>query len=237
MKLISYLRVSTRKQGRSGLGEDAQRHAVENFAAAHNASIIGEFVEIESGKKADRPKLKEAMQDCKQCGATLIVAKLDRMARNVKLLLTLVDSGVPVVFCDFPEINTADPITGRLILTMLAAVAEFEGRRISQRTKEGLQARKRKGLPMGAQNHSFRFSRKQQSIGASKSAQTRRAKGDEFYAGLRPKLESLKNAGFTLQEIADKMNAEGRLDRKGKQWTILRVSLALRRPMDSALSA
>jgi DNA invertase Pin-like site-specific DNA recombinase len=227
LKLISYLRISTKRQGRSGLGEDAQRVAVGNYALAHDGVILGEFVEIESGKKSDRPKLKEAIQDCKECGATLIVAKLDRLARDAKMLLTLVDGGVPVVFCDFPEINTADPITGRLILTMLAAVAEFEGRRISQRTREGLQARKRKGLPMGAQITGVRFTKDDNSRGGKRSSEVRREKRNDFYSGLRPRILAMRES-MTLEQIAEKLNSEGRLDRKGKPWTRFRVSRAVK---------
>jgi DNA invertase Pin-like site-specific DNA recombinase len=141
MTHIAYYRVSTDRQGQSGLGLEAQQAAVAEFLG-HAPSL--EFVEVESGRNADRPQLALALAEAKRSGATLIVAKLDRLARDVKMILAIVDSGVVVRFIDLPDIDTGTA-TGRLILTVMASLAEFEARRISERTKDALAAKKARG--------------------------------------------------------------------------------------------
>jgi len=145
---IAYYRVSTDKQGRSGLGLEAQQEAVKRFLGTDPDLV---FTEVESGGKKDRPELAKAIAECKSTGATLIVAKLDRLARDVKMILSIVDSGICVRFVDLPEINPNDP-TGRLMLTMLAAFAEFERKIISKRTKEALAVAKTRGVKLGSAN-------------------------------------------------------------------------------------
>jgi DNA invertase Pin-like site-specific DNA recombinase len=147
-KYIAYYRVSTDKQGRSGLGLEAQQEAVKRFLGTEPEQV---FTEVESGGKKDRPELAKAIAQCKATGATLIVAKLDRLARDVQMILSIVDSGIFVRFVDLPEINPADP-TGRLMLTMLAAFAEFERKIISKRTKECLAVAKTRGVRLGSAN-------------------------------------------------------------------------------------
>jgi DNA invertase Pin-like site-specific DNA recombinase len=144
MDYIAYYRVSTDRQGNSGLGLEAQQAAVKQ----HGGNIIAEFTEVESGGKSCRPQLLAALAECKRTGATLIVAKLDRLARDAKLILTLVDEGAKVKFLDLPEIDTEGPI-GRLMLTIIAGVAEFERRIISKRTKEALAVKKARGVKLG----------------------------------------------------------------------------------------
>jgi DNA invertase Pin-like site-specific DNA recombinase len=141
MTHIAYYRVSTDRQGQSGLGLEAQQAAVAQFLG-HAPSL--QFVEVESGRNADRPQLALALAEAKRSGATLIVAKLDRLARDVKMILAIVDSGVVVRFIDLPDIDTGTA-TGRLILTVMASLAEFEARRISERTKDALAAKKARG--------------------------------------------------------------------------------------------
>jgi DNA invertase Pin-like site-specific DNA recombinase len=143
MEHIAYFRVSTDRQGKSGLGLDAQRALVERHIGAVPSA---EFVEVESGKRSSRPQLHAAIAECKRVGATLIVAKLDRLARNVRFLLTVVDSGVPVIFCDLPHI---DGPVGKFMLTSMAAVAELEAGMISQRTKAALAEAKKRGVVLG----------------------------------------------------------------------------------------
>jgi DNA invertase Pin-like site-specific DNA recombinase len=145
-KYVAYYRVSTDKQGKSGLGLDAQREAVKARLNGGHWKLVGEFVEVESGKRATRPKLIEALELCKKRKAKLIVAKLDRLTRNVKFMLTLLDAGVDVLFCDMPEVSGA---MGRFILTGMANVAELEAGLISERTKAGLAVAKQRGVKLG----------------------------------------------------------------------------------------
>lgn len=138
-KFIGYLRVSTTKQGDSGLGIKAQRKAMTDYLNRGNWNLLKEYVEIESGKRNDnRPKLNEALAACQRTEATLLIAKLDRLSRNVSFISSLMDSGLEFVACDFPHAN-------RLTVHILAAVAEREREMISKRTKEALQAAKARG--------------------------------------------------------------------------------------------
>jgi DNA invertase Pin-like site-specific DNA recombinase len=141
MTHIAYYRVSTDRQGQSGLGLEAQQQAVAQFLSQ---PLAAEFVEIESGRNADRPQLAAALAYAKEHQATLIVAKLDRLARDVKMILAIVDSGVRVRFIDLPDVDTSTA-TGRLILTVMASLAEFEARRIGERTRDALAAKKARG--------------------------------------------------------------------------------------------
>ncbi len=141
-RFVSYLRVSTDKQGRSGLGIEAQREAVARFSNGGTWVQLAELVETESGKNADRPQLREAIAQCRQTGATLLIAKLDRLARNVAFISALMEQGVPFVACDMP---TATPF----MLHVYAAMAEEEARAISLRTKVALAAAKARGVKLG----------------------------------------------------------------------------------------
>jgi DNA invertase Pin-like site-specific DNA recombinase len=145
LKIVSYVRVSTARQGESGLGLEAQRAAVEAFARQHGGTIIASFVEVETGKRSDRPELAKALEAARKSRATLLIAKLDRLARNVAFIANLMDSGVEFLACD-------QPFASRLTLHILAAVAEDEARRISERTRAALQAAKARGTRLGAPN-------------------------------------------------------------------------------------
>ncbi|MGA7247867.1 MAG: recombinase family protein, partial [Candidatus Cybelea sp.] len=138
-KAVSYLRVSTQRQGASGLGVEAQRSAVEAFCRSHGYRIVEEFVEIESGRKSDRPVLRDALARAKSSHSTLVIAKLDRLARNVAFIANLMESGVEFRACDMPEANG-------LLLHVMAAVAEQEARAISERTRNALAAAKARGV-------------------------------------------------------------------------------------------
>src|SRR5262245_43725144 len=143
MKVVSYYRVSTRKQGLSGLGLEGQAEAVAAFCKQHKATVIASYKEIESGKKKDRPEIAKALAHARRSKATLIVAKLDRLSRNVAFLSTLMESKVSFVCCDNPH---ATPLT----IHILAAVAEDEAKRISERTKAALAAAKMRGTLLGS---------------------------------------------------------------------------------------
>jgi len=141
-KFIAYYRVSTKRQGRSGLGLEAQEAAVRDFLNGGNWRLVKEFTEIESGKRTDRPQLEKAFQACRVYGAKLIIAKLDRLARNVAFISNLMESGVEFEAVDFPQAN-------RLTIHIMAAMAEHEAKMISERTKAALAAAKRRGVKLG----------------------------------------------------------------------------------------
>ena len=143
-RFISYLRVSTVRQGASGLGLEAQREAVSRYLNGGHWQLVQEIVEVESGKRNDRPAIAEALRLCRLHKATLVIAKLDRLARNVHFISSLMESGVDFTACDFPEAN-------RLTVHILAAVAEHEASMISARTKAALKAAKARGVALGGQ--------------------------------------------------------------------------------------
>jgi len=149
-KFVSYLRVSTDKQGRSGLGLEAQREAVSRYLNGGNWTVAAEYVETESGKRSDRPKLMAALAHAKAIGATVVFAKLDRLTRNLDLLRSVVASGVDLVFCDLPHVPPG--AMGRFLLTQMAGVAELEAGLISERTKAALAAAKARGVKLGNAN-------------------------------------------------------------------------------------
>lgn len=146
---VSYLRVSTQRQGVSGLGIEAQRAMVADRVKAVGGVLSHEFEEHESGRRSDRPKLAEALENCRRTGATLIVAKLDRLTRNAKFLLTIAEGAgeAGVVFCDLPQLPVGP--MGKFFLTLMAAVAELESGLISERTKAALGAAKARGVKLG----------------------------------------------------------------------------------------
>lgn len=145
MKAVSYLRVSTAKQGRSGLGLEAQREAVGQFCRSRNATLLGEYVEVESGSRSERPQLAAALDHARLTGATLLIAKLDRLSRNAAFLLTLRDSGTDFVAVDMPDANS-------VTVGIMAVIAEEERRAISARTKAALAAAKARGVKLGNPN-------------------------------------------------------------------------------------
>jgi DNA invertase Pin-like site-specific DNA recombinase len=161
-KFVAYYRVSTARQGRSGLGLAAQQAAVHEHLNGGKWRIVAEFTEVESGKRADnRPKLAEALAACRVHGATLIIAKLDRLARNVAFVSNLMEAGVDFEAVDFPAAN-------RLTVHILAAVAEHEARMISERTKAALAAAKRRGVKLGGiRNGHVPFTAKVRAMGVS----------------------------------------------------------------------
>ena len=144
-RFISYLRVSTEKQARSGLGLEAQRAAVSTYLNGGKHVLLDEYVEVESGKRDDRPKLHKALKHCKVTGATLIIAKLDRLSRNARFLLELQESRVPFICADMPEAN-------EMTIQILAVMAQHERKMISQRTKAALAAAKARGVKLGNPN-------------------------------------------------------------------------------------
>ena len=171
-KFVSYLRVSTARQGRSGLGLEAQRQAVEDFLNGGNWQLVKEFVEVESGKNADRPQLAKAFQLCRLIGAKLVIAKLDRLSRDAHFLLGLEKAGVDFVAADMPQAN-------RLTIGIMAVMAQHEREMISERTKAALAAAKRRGVKLGGYP---RCSIHGQACQACRGRQA----GESSRAGIRP---------------------------------------------------
>jgi DNA invertase Pin-like site-specific DNA recombinase len=227
MKLfILYFRVSTKKQGESGLGLEAQRTAVGRFTATEDATVLDEFVEVESGKKSKRPQLAKAISMCKAHGAILVVAKLDRLARNVAFTSALMDSGIEFVACDMPYAN-------RLTIHILAAIAEDEARRISQRTKAALAELKAKGVPLGSNrpDHWEKINSKHGrnlrgwgGMDAGRKAANIAERFRETYKDVIPLVETLIERAVPLGEIATILNARGLKTSQGAQWTSSAVS-------------
>lgn len=207
MRFVSYVRVSTQKQGQSGLGLDAQRAAVA--AHARGAEIIGEYVEIESGKRNDRPQLAAAIAHAKKHKATLVIAKLDRLARNVAFIANLMDGGVDFVACDFPQAN-------RLTLHILAAVAEHEAAMISARTKAALAEAKKRGKRIGGGDHH----------GVARAAYSAQASARK--ADVLPAIGEIRKAGITtLAGMAGALTARGIKTPRGGVWSATQVSRVL----------
>jgi DNA invertase Pin-like site-specific DNA recombinase len=229
---IAYYRVSTDRQGRSGLGLEAQQEAVRSYLNGGNWKLIAEVVEIESGKRSDRPKLAEALRLAKLHKATLIIAKLDRLARNVAFVSALMESGVDFIAVDFPQAN-------RLTIHILAAVAEHEAGMISARTKAALAAAKARGTKLGGFREpqqredgtvtrgSLRFA--PEHYEAARTA--KRAGADARAAELAPVIEELKAAGVTsLQGLARALTErEIPTSRGGSKWTAVQVQRVLER--------
>ena len=201
---VSYLRVSTQKQGYSGLGLEAQREIIQNHL--YETTPITEFIEVESGRKKDRPKLKEALELCRKTGSTLIVAKLDRLARNVCFLSSLLESDVEIVFCDFPQAN-------KMVLHILSAISQYEAELTASRTKSALQAKKARGCKLGNPEHLL--GKHNQAI--QNSIMTCKSKADNNPNNKRAvaMLRTLVKEEHSLKEMADILNREGFVTSKG----------------------
>ncbi|MDG4650387.1 recombinase family protein [Roseibacterium sp. SDUM158017] len=214
-KLVAYKRVSTARQGKSGLGLEAQRKAIDAYAATKGGMILARFTEVESGRKNDRPELEKALQLARITGATLVIAKLDRLSRNAAFLLTLRDAGVRFVACDMQEAND-------LTVGIMALVAQQEREAISRRTKEALAAAKARGVKLGNPNGAAALRRAGK--GGAALHETVRQNADEHAAALGPVVEALRAEGHTtLRGIADVLNARGMMTRRGGRWHVSNV--------------
>ena len=221
--VIGYLRVSTRGQGESGLGIEAQRAALEGYAKATGAKLLMVYTEVESGKLADRPELARALAHARRAKATLVVAKLDRLARNVSFLSALMDSKAPFLACDIPHAN-------RLTFHILAAVADAEALAISQRTKAALAAYKTRGGKLGAELPQCRnLTQAAREKGAHRAGLAVAKAAAEAYADLRPMLVELRASGKPLRAIADELNTQGHTTRRGRPWNPVQVARVLER--------
>lgn len=199
-RFVAYYRVSTDRQGKSGLGLEAQKKAVLDYLNGGKWELVGEFIEVESGKKANRPELARALAACKEQGATLVIAKLDRLARNVAFVSNLMESGVEFKACDNPHAT-------KFIIHILAAVAEHEREQISTRTKAALDAARRRGVKLGA--HGATLARQNKEAAASRARD------------LAPVIAELRAAGIeTVRGITEALNARGIPSPRGARWHV-----------------
>ena len=220
-KFIAYYRVSTGKQAASGLGLEAQKNAVADFLNGGRWTLLDEFIEVESGKNSDRPQLERALALCRLHKATLVVAKLDRLARNLHFLSGLMESGVEFVACDLSSAN-------RLTIHVLAAVAEAEALAISQRTKAALKAAKARGVVLGGDRGSL--TKKVRDKGRAIGIEVRRQRARKRAADLLPIIEAIREEGaLSLQDIADGLNQRSIPTAQGGAWQPTQVMRVLGR--------
>jgi DNA invertase Pin-like site-specific DNA recombinase len=213
-KFVAYYRVSTDKQGKSGLGIEAQRESVRAYIAGRG-TLVREYTEIETGKRSDRPKLTEALTLCRIYNARLVIAKIDRLARNVAFVSALMRSEAMFVAVDFPEAN-------EFMVHILASVAEFEAKAISARTKAALAQSKKKlgGNPDNLRLHHAK--------GTAASARVRSAKASKRAQDMRAEIASIRESGATsLRQIATALNERNIPAARGGEWSSVQVMRVL----------
>ena len=222
-KFVSYLRVSTGRQFRSGLGLAAQKQAVEAYVSARGGSIVREFTEVESGANDARPKLAEALAFAGRAKAVLLVAKLDRLSRSIAFIAKVLDSGAAFAAVDMPEAN-------HVTLHIMGSMAQHERKMISDRTKAAMQVAKSKGKRFGTHDPRVpTLTAKARQKGAVLGAEANRSKALREYRDLLPYIASLQGQGFSLRQIAQRLNDDGQETRTGKQWSAPQVLRLLRR--------
>ena len=197
---VAYYRVSTDKQGKSGLGLEAQINDVQRHTQRSGGELLAEFQEVETGKHSDRPQLQAALKLCRQKKAVLIIAKLDRLSRNVAFIANLMESKVEFIACDNPHAN-------KTMLQMMAVFAEHERDAISQRTKDALQAVKARGVKLGRPNADITEVQRHW----SERARSVRAR-------VYPTAQEMRDRGMTLTQIADDLNERGIKTCRNGQW-------------------
>jgi DNA invertase Pin-like site-specific DNA recombinase len=222
--MVAYLRVSTDKQGRSGLGIEAQAAAVAQHIRQAGCELLATYTEVETGKKdslGNRPELRKAIAHAKRSKGTLVVAKLDRLARSVAVTSMLHQSGIDFVCVDNPSAN-------RLTVQILSAVAEAEARAISERTKAALAAYKARGGRLGASLPQCRnLTHEARAKGARSAAEAHRKNAVEAYTDVAPLIQNLRRNGKSLRMIAHSLNLEGQSTRRDKMWNPMQVKRVL----------
>ncbi|MCK1625396.1 recombinase family protein [Bradyrhizobium sp. 160] len=222
-RFVAYYRVSTEKQGRSGLGLEAQRRSVADYLNGGSWKLVDEFTEVESGKRAERPKLGDAIRSAKKQKATLVIAKLDRLSRNVAFIANLMEAGIDFVAADMPHAN-------KLTIHILSAVAEHEREMISQRTRAALSAAKDRGVRLG--------NRTNLSVAQAKSRASRSARADQFASNTLPIILQIRAAGVsTLSGLAAALNARGLRTPRGGEWQPVQIKRILDRHLDAGPTA
>lgn len=216
-EVVAYCRVSTKEQGINGLGMAAQRQAVNRFSAAFGCIIVATYEEVETGRKDrldNRPQLVRAVAHAKRSGALLVIARIDRLARSVLVTSQLLASGVEFVACDNPHAN-------RLTIHILAAMAEHEGRLISERTKAGLAAARERGVKFGNGGRHLTAEARHKGQQAAKISHVKRAR--EAYADLVPLMRGLREKGASMRAIAAHLNEMGHRNQRRHPWSIANV--------------
>jgi DNA invertase Pin-like site-specific DNA recombinase len=221
VKLIGYIRVSTQKQGDSGLGVEAQLSAIHRYAESAKGELVHTYREVESGRKDDRPQFDKARAHAQRIKGRLVIGKLDRLSRDVHFISGLLKSGVDFVACDNPHAN-------KLTIHILAAVAEDEADRISQRTKAALAAAKARGVLLGSARPGHWKGREEaRRIGAARGSRASKARRDmlagPLYREVLPIIRAGKDAGDSLQQIADSLNLQGFSTSRGLAWNRMQV--------------
>lgn len=226
---VAYLRVSTDKQGKSGLGLEAQQAAISAFLRPIDRLLSPPFLEVESGRSAARPKLREAIARAQSTGAVLLVAKLDRLARNLPFLRSLIDGGVDVAFCDMPHIPPG--ATGRFLLSQMALVAELEAGLISERTKAALAAAKARGKKLGGDRGYRPPSAPDAKKGAKASAASRSMTANRAAFRASAVIQEIRQAGaVSLRQIAARLSERGIATPSGEGvWTATAVRRVMAR--------
>lgn len=230
IRYVSYFRVSTHSQGASGLGLEAQRRAVSEFLNGRASELVAEFEEIESGKRSDRPQLDAAIERCKLTGATLLIAKLDRLSRNAHFLTGLDERGVDFVACDMPDAN-------RLTVHIMAAVAQQEREAISARTKAALGSitarlanggeyvSRRSGEPVSRLGNPTGLSVSRPDLGTAAVIK----KADQFAATVAPLVKALRVDGLSFAAIAARLDEQRVKPPRGTTWSPMAVKRVLDR--------
>lgn len=222
-KYIAYYRVSTQKQGASGLGLEAQQAAVSQYLNGGAWELVGEFVETETGKGADalakRPQLRAALDACRKSGAKLLIAKLDRLARNVHFITGLMEASrgngknaVKFVACDMPDAND-------LTIHLMAAFAEHEAKRISERTKDALAMAKKRGVPLGAAG----------AANLKPNIERRQADAAAFAEKLRGQIKGFELRGLTQRQMVDELNQLDIRTARGGTWSLIQLQRVVSR--------
>lgn len=215
-KFIAYYRVSTARQGDSRLGLEAQQKSVRDYLNGGNWELIQEITEVESGRKADRPQLLEALRLCRVYNATLIIARLDRLARNAHFLLGLQEAGVDFRAVDMPN---ATPV----MVGMMALIAQDYAQSVSSNTKAALAASKAKGKKLGGMREGGLGTLEQRTIGLQRSIATRQHRAAAFASDVAPFIAEMRQAGQSLRTIAADLNLKKIPTARGKAWTAMAV--------------
>jgi DNA invertase Pin-like site-specific DNA recombinase len=224
--LVSYLRVSTRQQGRSGLGLEAQRAEVAEYASREGLRVVAEYVEVESGRKAARPELAKAISHCRASKGALVVANLSRLSRNVSFLSALMDAGLDFVALDLPGAT-------RFTIHVMVAVAEQQARDASARTRESLAAAKRRGVLLGSSRPDHWRGREARRLtgarrGVQRAAELRTQEARQHNALAVAEALKLRDRGMSWMDIAAELNKRGLVTRRGNQWSKSSVFMAVR---------